>query len=115
MKRCPWYAEVIQRAAQPRSPFSAWVGTSLLFAGSNAWAMARPHRERGARAVTVLPPGELPASIEWPPVADWIVDAGDLPAGEAVEVGRCLIDCGARRVQMVGDQLASSLRLLRVE
>jgi hypothetical protein len=87
----------------------------MLFAGTNAWEAARPHRDRGARAVTVLPPGESAAAIEWPPVDDWIVDAGDLAAGEAVEVGRCLIDYGARRVQMVGDRIAGSVRLLRAE
>ena len=113
MKRAPWYADALALAAEPRAPYTSWRGHALLFAGSTAWNDARATRDRGARAVTVLPPGEAPGSLVWPPVGRWIVSAGDLPAGDALELGRRLIDCGGQHVQIVGDRLAEPITFER--
>lgn len=103
--RCPWYDDVIRLSSRTLPPFEAWKNTALLFAGSNAWRWADLHRVRGGRAVTVLPPGARPSAIRWPVVADWVGDAGDLPAIEVLDLVRALIESGARRVQLVASSL----------
>lgn len=101
-RRCPWYADVVRFAAGP-----VWHDCALLFAGRHAWEAAATRR--GNRAVTVLPPGSDPASIAWPAIGCWIVDAGDLPASIALDLARALIDAGALRVHASGQNLLPSL------
>lgn len=108
-RRCPWFAEVVERAARP----GAWRATAIVHAGNGAWQRAAETRKNGRRACTCLPPGIHPSSVVWPPVANWIGDAGDLGTTEAIELARCLIDAGAKFVQMIGDNLKPSLTMRR--
>lgn len=108
-RRCPWFAEVVERAARP----GAWRATAIVHAGSGAWQRAREIREGGRRACTCLVPGVDPTAVVWPSVSNWIGDAGDLGALDAVELARCLIDAGVSLVQMVGDNLKPSLIVRR--
>lgn len=106
LRRCPWFADVVRLAAEPARSYSAWRGTAILCAGSNAWDDAAPIREAGRRAVTVLPPGTDPAAVIWPAVPRWHVAAGDLEAGDAIKLGRLLIDYGAKLVVISGERIS---------
>lgn len=105
LRRCPWFAEAIERAARP----GAWHATAIVHAGAGAWNRAAATHQAGRRACTVLPLGTDPAAIRWPPVRFWIADAGDLPTADAIELARLLIDAGAVLVQMVGAHVRPSL------
>lgn len=113
LRRCPWHADVIRLAAEPIAPYSAWRDCALIFAGSNAWNRASEARKAGRRAVTVCPPGMDPAAIQWPAVRFWIGDTGDLPTADAIALARCLIDCGADRVHLIGEHIRPSLTMRR--
>lgn len=108
-RRCPWFAEVVERAARP----GPWHSTAIVHAGSGAWERARETHDIGRRACTVLPPGTDPAAIAWPPVRCWIGDTGDLPTAAALELARCLIDCGADRVHLIGEHIRPALAMRR--
>lgn len=112
-RRCPWHADLVRLAASPVQPYQAWRDCAVLFAGTHAWEAAAPTRERGARAVTVLPPGADPHSIMWPPVRWWVCDVGDVATDQALELARCLIDAGAQSVQAIGRNLIPSLCVRR--
>jgi hypothetical protein len=107
-RRCPWFAEVVQRAVGP-----AWNGVAKIFAGTGAWNCARHAKDTCSRACTLLPPGTSPGSVKWPRIYLWVVEAGDLPTDEAIELARCLIDAGAERVFMLGDNIKPSLTMRR--
>lgn len=108
-RRCPWFAEVIERAARP----GAWHATAIVYAGATAWERAQESHEAGRRACTLLVPGVPPATVRWPSVANWIGDTGDLPTAQSIELARCLIDSGAELVQLVGDHIRPSLTMRR--
>lgn len=108
-RRCPWFADVLRLAAAPLPPYDQWRDCALIYAGSGAWTAAAPNRTHGKRACTLLPPGTDPAAVIWPRVSDWIGDAGDLRTEAALELARCLIDCGAVRVQLVGQNIRPAL------
>lgn len=108
-RRCPWHANVIERAAR----LGAWHATAILHAGTGAWDRARPTHDAGRRAVTVLPASADPALIRWPSIRCWLGDCGDLPTAEVLELARCLIDAGAEAVHMVGEHLRPSLVMRR--
>ena len=112
-RRCPWFADVLRLATDPPPPYDQWRGCALIYAGSDAWSAAAPNRSDGRRACTLLPPGEAPGALIWPPVRDWIGNTGDLAAADALELARCLIDAGAERVQMTGQNLKPSLTMRR--
>ena len=109
LRRCPWHADVIELAARP----GAWHGTAILHAGTGAWDRAKPTRDAGRRACTVLPPGTDPAAVRWPSIASWIGDTGDLPTADAIALARCLIDCGADRVHLIGEHIRPSMTMRR--
>lgn len=104
-RRCPWYRDVIDLVERPRSPYDAWVGTALLFAGSAAWQLAEPARTNGRRAVTLLPPGADPEAMRWPPVRCWIGDCGDLDAGRVVRLAQVLAGAGALQVHLISKRV----------
>lgn len=107
--RCPWFAEVVERAARP----GGWNSTAIIHAGIGAWTRATATHQAGRRACTVLPLGADPAAIRWPSVRFWVADAGDLASADAIELARLLIDSGAELVQMVGRNLRPSLVVRR--
>ena len=113
LRRCPWHADVIRLAAEPIAPYSAWRDCALIFAGTGAWDRAKPTRDAGRRACTVLPPNTDPAAVRWPSIASWIGDTGDLPTADAIALARCLIDCGADRVHLIGEHIRPSLTMRR--
>ena len=113
-RRCPWYRDVIDLAAAPRSPYDGHVGICLIFAGSNAWEMAKPGRDNAKRAITVLPPGADPREMRWPPVATWMGDTGDLDAQTVVTLGRVLIGAGALYVSLRSKTVAGRGLTMRV-
>lgn len=110
-RRCPWHAEVIERASRP----GPWHATAIVHAGTGAWERARETHAAGRRAVTVCPPGTDPAAVCWPCVPNWIGDAADLPTEVALELARVLIDAGAELVQMVGERIKPSLVMRRAQ
>lgn len=112
-RRCPWHADVIRLAAEPIAPYSAWRDRALIFAGSGAWSRAEATRDAGRRACTVLPPGTDPTSVRWPSIASWIGDTGDLPTADVIALARCLIDCGADRVHLIGEHIRPALAMRR--
>lgn len=112
-RRCPWFAEVVRLAADPVPPYDGWRGVAILYAGSGSWERAAETRQAGRRACTVCPPDAQPSAIVWPPVWQWLVDAGDLEAGEAIELARTLVDHGAELVVLLGDRLRGGLTLRR--
>lgn len=112
-RRCPWHADVIRLAAEPIAPYSAWRDCALIYAGTGAWSRAEATRDAGRRACTVLPPGTDPAAVRWPSIACWIGDAGDLPTTDAIALARCLIDCGADRVHLIGEHIRPALTMRR--
>lgn len=113
LRRCPWHADVIGLAAEPIAPYSAWRDCALIFAGSGAWSRAEATRDAGRRACTVLPPGADPAAVRWPSIACWIGDTGDLPTADVIALARCLIDCGADRVHLIGEHIRPSMTMRR--
>lgn len=84
-----------------------------VYAGTGAWARALDAKQTCSRACTVLPPGTSPSNVKWPPIHVWASEAGDLPTDEAIELARCLIDAGAERVYMWGDNIKPSLTMRR--
>lgn len=112
-RRCPWYQDVLRLAAEPARCYSAWRGVAILHAGTGAWERAAPIREACRRAVTVMPADALANRIVWPPVRQWIADCGDLEVPDALELARCLIDCGAELVVMRGDRVPRGICMRR--
>lgn len=108
-RRCPWFNEVIERAARP----GAWHAHAIIHCGSGAWDRARDTHDVGRRACTLLPPESDPAAVRWPAIKNWVGNAGDLPTASAIELARVLIDAGAELVQMVGDNIKPSLTVRR--
>jgi hypothetical protein len=99
--------------ADPVPPYDAWRNTALIFAGSDAWNAAKPTRDAGRRAVTLCPPDTHPSAIQWPSVAYWLGDVGDMDLNSAIDLGRLLIDHGAIRVTFVGREIPKALVLRR--
>jgi hypothetical protein len=104
---------VVRLIADPVPPYHGWHDTALIFAGSDAWAAAKPTRDAGRRAVTLCPPEAHPSAIKWPSVAYWLGDVGDIDLNSAIDLGRLLIDHGAIRVTLVGEMIPKALVLRR--
>ncbi len=51
--------------------------------------------------------------MAWPRVRYWIGDTGSLPAVDAIELARDLIDAGASVVMLVGERLRGGLTVRR--
>ena len=93
-RRCPYFAEVAQ---QSRNVY--------LFTGPDAWDRAKRRREsHGPGSALLLPPGEDPAALRWPPVPDGLLlAAGDMPRQAAVAFAALLVRDGSPLVFVVGD------------
>jgi hypothetical protein len=103
----------LRLAAKPVGPYSQWRDTALVFAGTGAWELARPIREAGRRAVTVLPHGESPSAIAWPRVRFWLGRCDDLEPGLVVGLARALIGAGAERVTLLGQNVPHRVLVAR--
>lgn len=113
-RRCPWYRDVLDLAAAPRAPYQAWRGTALVFAGTEAWALAEAARTNARRAVTLLPPGADPSSMRWPSVQSWVGDCGDLDSGNVVRLAQVLAGSGAMRVTLLSKNIEGGIVNLSV-